>query len=102
MYTTLYIICFAILSCVFCFVVVFRRAHEPFFFWGIDGGHSTLNCYYNDIIEGTVCEGENILVDTSRINVAHGGEPIESVRGRSESIKYKIYLDEINENQITG
>ncbi len=54
-------------------------------------GSSGLACWHNTVIAATVCQGINIAVDTSKITVSHGGEEIESVRGRSEDVEFPSY-----------
>ena len=53
--------------------------------------YSSMECDRNPSTKGVTCAGRNILLDVSKLHVAHGGEPIESVRGRSEDSEFIRY-----------
>jgi len=56
-----------------------------------DGDGGSLQCHYNPMTKATFCEAHNLRVNTSKIQVARGGEPIFSVKGRKEGDEFPKY-----------
>lgn len=52
---------------------------------------SSLSCKTNPLTGSMNCDARDILVDLSKLQVARGGEPIESVRGRAEGDEFVRY-----------
>jgi hypothetical protein len=52
---------------------------------------STFQCYRNPTVGSMLCGAENMRIDINKIRVSHGGESIDSVKGREESDEFPKY-----------
>ena len=50
-----------------------------------------ITCKRNPTTGATMCEGQNIIIDPTLIDVAQGGEPIHEVEGRKDEEEIPIY-----------
>eukprot|EP01138_Halocafeteria_seosinensis_P002879 gb/GECG01002941.1/.p1 GENE.gb/GECG01002941.1/~~gb/GECG01002941.1/.p1 ORF type:complete len:506 (+),score=54.93 gb/GECG01002941.1/:1-1518(+) len=47
-----------------------------------------LQCAYSESLRDSICIANNIMVDTNKLGVSCGGEPVEEVKGRDESQEF--------------
>ena len=52
---------------------------------------SSLVCHHNPLTVSTVCEGSNVRIRNTRMEVSRGDEEIASVRGRTEEKEFPVY-----------
>jgi glycoprotein 2-beta-D-xylosyltransferase len=52
---------------------------------------SEFTCYQNQKIAGSICMGTNLVLDSDKVRVSHGGEEIDTVLKRDEKDEFPTY-----------